>query len=358
MVNRKAGRRRGIGTRQRRQRSRANHRGERRRPGGPHRCAASNCAASGFAASPLDRGVPVELLTDDVDAAGVARRRRHRRRADGPRRARPQGDPGRSGAGQVGGDRQQGADGPVDRRVGPGRRERPRRPVLRGGRRRCHPRHPAADPVAGRRHRVARRGNRQRHDQLHPVGDGRDRGRLRLGAGRRQRARLRRSGSDRRRRGLRRRGQGRDPGVDRLPHPGHCRRRLPRGHHQGQLRPTSSRHGRCGCTIKLLAICERIINDEGQQRVSARVYPALVPLRSPAGIGQRSVQRGRGRGRGGRPADVLRPGCRRCSDGVRGDGGCRDGRPQPGAGWPWAPRVEVRRSCRSRRSGSSRRATT
>lgn len=28
-----------------------------------------------------------------------------------------------------------------------------------------------------------------------------------------------------------------------------------------------------GCTIKLLAICERIINDEGQQRVSARVYP-------------------------------------------------------------------------------------
>jgi len=36
-----------------------------------------------------------------------------------------------------------------------------------------------------------------------------------------------------------------------------------------------------GCTIKLLAICERIINDEGQQRVSARVYPALVPLEHP-----------------------------------------------------------------------------
>jgi homoserine dehydrogenase len=34
-------------------------------------------------------------------------------------------------------------------------------------------------------------------------------------------------------------------------------------------------------TIKLLAICERIINDEGQQRVSARVYPALVPLEHP-----------------------------------------------------------------------------
>jgi homoserine dehydrogenase len=36
-----------------------------------------------------------------------------------------------------------------------------------------------------------------------------------------------------------------------------------------------------GCTIKLLAICERLTNDEGQERVSARVYPALVPLDHP-----------------------------------------------------------------------------
>ncbi|MGV0626913.1 homoserine dehydrogenase [Mycolicibacter minnesotensis] len=36
-----------------------------------------------------------------------------------------------------------------------------------------------------------------------------------------------------------------------------------------------------GCTIKLLAICERITSPEGQQRVSARVYPALVPLTHP-----------------------------------------------------------------------------
>jgi homoserine dehydrogenase len=36
-----------------------------------------------------------------------------------------------------------------------------------------------------------------------------------------------------------------------------------------------------GCTIKLLAICERISSDEGKQRVSARVYPALVPLTHP-----------------------------------------------------------------------------
>jgi homoserine dehydrogenase len=35
-----------------------------------------------------------------------------------------------------------------------------------------------------------------------------------------------------------------------------------------------------GCTIKLLSICERITTDEGQ-RVSARVYPALVPLTHP-----------------------------------------------------------------------------
>ena len=30
-------------------------------------------------------------------------------------------------------------------------------------------------------------------------------------------------------------------------------------------------------TIKLLAICERLTNTEGQETVSARVYPALVP---------------------------------------------------------------------------------
>ncbi|BBX15460.1 homoserine dehydrogenase [Mycolicibacterium duvalii] len=36
-----------------------------------------------------------------------------------------------------------------------------------------------------------------------------------------------------------------------------------------------------GCTIKLLAICERLTGADGQQRVSARVYPALVPLDHP-----------------------------------------------------------------------------
>src|SRR6202790_2633994 len=36
-----------------------------------------------------------------------------------------------------------------------------------------------------------------------------------------------------------------------------------------------------GRTIKLLSICERITTDDGQRRVSARVYPALVPLVHP-----------------------------------------------------------------------------
>lgn len=36
-----------------------------------------------------------------------------------------------------------------------------------------------------------------------------------------------------------------------------------------------------GCTIKLLSICERLTTDDGQQRISARVYPALVPLSHP-----------------------------------------------------------------------------
>jgi homoserine dehydrogenase len=35
------------------------------------------------------------------------------------------------------------------------------------------------------------------------------------------------------------------------------------------------------CTIKLLAICERVTAPDGAQRVSARVYPALVPLSHP-----------------------------------------------------------------------------
>ncbi|RPA58035.1 homoserine dehydrogenase [Gordonia oryzae] len=35
------------------------------------------------------------------------------------------------------------------------------------------------------------------------------------------------------------------------------------------------------CTIKLLSICERVRDTDGTQRVSARVYPALIPLSHP-----------------------------------------------------------------------------
>lgn len=39
------------------------------------------------------------------------------------------------------------------------------------------------------------------------------------------------------------------------------------------------------CTIKLLSICERIVGEDGSERISARVYPALVPREHPlAGV--------------------------------------------------------------------------
>ena len=224
-----------LGLGQRRQRGRPHHRGERRGPGRPHRRAAGAARRRRAPGGrrPRRAGRPAHQRHR---GAGLARRRRHRRRGDGPGRTGPQGDPGRPREGQVGRDRQQGVDGAVHRRAGPGRRARPRRPVLRGRGRRCHPGHPPADAVAGGRHRAAGGRHRQRHHQLHPVGNGQHRRRLRGGAGRRERAGLRRGRPDRRRRGLRRRGQGRHPGLDRLPHPGHRRRRLPRGHHQGDTR--------------------------------------------------------------------------------------------------------------------------
>ncbi|MFD4292112.1 homoserine dehydrogenase [Rhodococcus sp. NPDC058505] len=36
-----------------------------------------------------------------------------------------------------------------------------------------------------------------------------------------------------------------------------------------------------GCTVKLLSICERLVGEDGTERVSARVYPSLVPLEHP-----------------------------------------------------------------------------
>ena len=100
--------------------------------------------------------------------------------------------------------------------------------------------------------------HRQRHDQLHPVPDGRDRRRLRRGAGRGHRARLRRGRPDRRRRRLRRRREGGDPRLAGLPHPRSppptCTARASRAVTAADV----ARAAEIGCTVKLLAICERV----------------------------------------------------------------------------------------------------
>jgi homoserine dehydrogenase len=77
-----------------------------------------------------------------------------------------------------------------------------------------------------------------------------------------------------------------------------------------------------GCTIKLLSICERL---------GSRVSGACAFDASPC-LGQRSVQRCRGGGRGGRAADVLRTGRRGSADGIGCDGRSGDGGAQPCAG--------------------------
>lgn len=55
-----------------------------------------------------------------------------------------------------------------------------------------------------------------------------------------------------------------------------------RRHHGGHRRRSGRGQEVFGldCTVKLLAICERVVGDGGE-RVSARVYPALVPLSHP-----------------------------------------------------------------------------
>ncbi len=176
----------------------------------------------GPAARPAGRP---ELFTTDAEAL-VERRRRGRGRRGGRRhRAGPHAAAVARCAGRVGGHRQQGAAGRGRRDPARGGRRRGRRrPLLRGRRGRRDPAAAPAARVAGRRpdHPGAR--HRQRHHQLHPVPDGRDRRRLRRGAGGGHRAGLRGGRPDRRRRGVRRRRQGGDPGQAGVPHPGHAPR--------------------------------------------------------------------------------------------------------------------------------------
>ena len=99
-----------------------------------------------------------------------------------------------------------------------------------------------------------------------------------------------------------------------------------------------------GCTIKLLSICERLTTDEGQRTCFGPRLSGAGAAEPSAGRGQRCVQRRGGGGRGRRAADVLRPGRRRRADRLGGDGRPGDGRAQPGAGRPRPARVQVRQA--------------
>ena len=154
---------------------------------------------------------------------------------------------------------------------------------------------------------------------------------------------LRRGRPDRRRRGLRRRRQGRDPGQPRLPLAGDRRRRPPRGDLRGDRRRRRSRPARWARVVKLLAIGELRRDADGDEAVSVRVHPAMIPRQPPAGLGPRGLQRGVRRVRGRRPADVLRPRRRRRAHRLRRARRPGHGRPQPARGPPRPRRVGVRR---------------
>ncbi len=99
-----------------------------------------------------------------------------------------------------------------------------------------------------------------------------------------------------------------------------------------------------GCTIKLLSICERLTNDEGQERISARVYPALVPLTHPLaavnGAFNAVVVEAEAAGR----LMFYGQGAGRSADGVGGDGRSGDGGSQPCPGRARPTGVQVRQT--------------
>ena len=301
------------------QRSRPHHRGERRRPGRPHRRAAGAARHRGAAGGRRPR-CSGRAADRQHRGTGLPRRRRHRRRGDGAGRTGPQGDPGRAGA----------AASPSSPRTRRCWRESTGElaqaaenahvdlyfeaavagaiPVIR----------PLTQSLAGDTVlRVAGIVNGTTNYILSEMDStGADYADALADA---ERAGLRRGRPDRRRRGLRRRGQGRDPGVDRLPHPGDRRRRLPRGHHQGhpgrlRVRARAGLHDQAAVDLRADHHRRRAATSFG-----ARLPGAGAPVAS-AGLGQRRVQRRRRRGRGGGPVDVLRPGRRRRADRIGGDG--------------------------------------
>ena len=161
--------------------------------------------------------------------------------------------------------------------------ERRRRPLLRGRGRRGDPAAAPAARVAGRRPDHAGSWASSTAPPTSSSPDGRHRRRLRRGAGGGHRAGLRRGRPDRRRRGLRRRGQGRHPRRAGVPHPGDRRPTSTARASPRSPPPTSPRAKAMGCTVKLLAICER--GRGGRGSVSARVHPAMIPRTHPlAGV--------------------------------------------------------------------------
>ena len=221
------------------------------------------------------------------------------------------------------------------RRGAVGGRARARRAAaLRGvgrGRRAGHPR---AAGVARRRARRPHPRDRQRHDELHPVGDGPHRLLLRRCAGRRPAPGLRRGRPDRRRQ---RQGRGREDGDPRAAGVRHARAHRP-GHVRGHRAHHRRRHGvRRGARPRPEADRHR-----GAHRRQARGARAPgVPLPGPS-AGQRAwaVQRDHRRVRGdhrdhdvrsgrGRPADRERGARRRHQ---RDDPARLDARDDAGAG--------------------------
>ena len=57
-------------------------------------------------------------------------------------------------------------------------------------------------------------------------------------------------------------------------------RRVPRGHLQDHRSRPRRRRSALDCTIKLLAICERIVTPKGKERISARVLPGARSARA------------------------------------------------------------------------------
>ncbi len=142
------------------------------------------------------------------------------------------------------------------------------------------PRDPPAHTVVGRRPCQQGRRNRERHHQLHPLRDGRDRRRLRGDPRRSRTPRIRGSRPDRGRRSY----DAAAKAAILASIAFHTRVTAADVYREGISTITSADLASAkalDCTIKLLSICERIVTPKGKERISARVYPALVPLSHP-----------------------------------------------------------------------------